>query len=82
MGDVVLLFRVLVVVLNLLILARVLLSWIDPRSRGQAARFVYRATEPILRPIREILPRTGMIDLSPMVLIVLLTVLAAAVGLR
>jgi YggT family protein len=36
--------------------------------------FFYRATEPALRPIRNILPNFGGIDFSPLVLIVLLIV--------
>jgi YggT family protein len=52
----------------LLVLARVLLSYVDPAGRGTFARLVLSATEPILRPIRRILPRTGMLDLSPLIL--------------
>jgi YggT family protein len=35
-------------------------------------QFLDRIVEPMLRPIRRILPRTGMIDFSPLVLIILL----------
>ena len=34
--------------------------------------FIYQITEPILAPIRKIMPRTGAIDLSPMVALLLL----------
>lgn len=34
--------------------------------------FLFRITEPLLAPIRRILPKTGMIDLSPLILILLL----------
>lgn len=34
--------------------------------------FLFRITEPLLAPIRRILPRTGVIDLSPLILILLL----------
>jgi YggT family protein len=37
-----------------------------------ASDFIYRATEPVLRPIRRLLPPTGGVDLSPMVLILLI----------
>ena len=51
--------RFLVLALQLLILARVLLSWVDPGGRGQLASFIVQTTEPILAPVRRVLPRTG-----------------------
>ncbi|MBM4422484.1 MAG: YggT family protein [Chloroflexi bacterium] len=54
-------------VFSLLILARVLFSWFRPDPYNPAVKFVYDVTEPILAPIRNFLPQTGMIDLSPMV---------------
>jgi YggT family protein len=53
---------------QLLIVARVILSWVaSPASRNSVVQLIRSATEPILAPIRSILPRTGMFDLSPMV---------------
>jgi len=43
---------------------------------GQIAEFLYRITEPPLRPIRRILPSFGGIDISPIVLIILLQFLS------
>ena len=40
---------------------------------------VHEVTEPILAPIRQLLPRFGMIDLSPMVAIIVLQVIAQVV---
>lgn len=37
-----------------------------------ASDFIYRATEPVLRPIRRILPPMGGLDLSPLVLILII----------
>jgi YggT family protein len=52
---------------ELLIVARVIVSWVaGPSSRNPVVQLIYTATEPILAPIRSILPRTGMFDLSPM----------------
>ena len=60
------------------ILARVIISWI-PIGEGSpfmpAVRFIYQITEPILAPIRSVLPNTGMLDLSPMIAMLLLIVL-------
>ena len=63
----------------LLILGRVLLSWFDPAGRSQLGSFVFSATEPILAPIRRALPRTGMVDFSPLVVLVILSVLLRVV---
>ena len=67
--------QLFVTALWLLILGRVLLSWVNPRFEGPVARFLYETTEPLLAPIRRVLPSTGMIDLSPLVLILVLGVL-------
>ena len=64
--------RFLVIGLWLLILARVILSWIDPGGRSRFAAFVIGTTEPILAPIRRVLPRTGMLDLSPLIVLLIL----------
>ena len=65
----------IVLALWVLILARVLLSWVDPTGRGRVAAFVIQMTEPILAPVRRALPRTGMFDLSPMIVLIVLGVL-------
>ncbi len=74
--------QLFVTVLWLLLLGRVLLSWFNPRFEGPVARFLYETTEPLLAPIRRVLPQMGMIDLSPLVLILLLGVLMRLVVLR
>jgi YggT family protein len=68
-------FQLLVTVLWLIVVGRVLLSWINPRFEGRVARFLYDTTEPLLAPIRRFLPQTGMIDLSPLVVFIVLGVL-------
>jgi YggT family protein len=69
MGFIVLLLRVLVVTAWLVILGRVLLSWVDPRFERPVSQFIYSLTEPFLAPIRRVLPQTGMFDLSPLILL-------------
>ena len=59
----------------ILVLGRVFLSWFDPAGRSQAARFVIAVTEPFLAPIRRVLPSTGMLDLSPLVVLIVLSLL-------
>jgi len=63
-------------ILELLVLARVILSWVaSPYSRSPLVQFVRGVTDPLLEPIRSILPRTGMFDFSPMVLILVIQLL-------
>ncbi len=61
-------------VLNILILARVLLSWIPMDRDNPLIAFVYNITEPILGPIRRMVPSVGGLDLSPIIALVLLEV--------
>ena len=60
-------------ILLILIFARFILSWVRPDpyhpTWGPVLRFVYQATEPLLAPIRRILPATGGVDFSPMILL-------------
>jgi len=53
----------------LAIFARVILSWFRPMGgpQGRFSQFIIDVTEPLLGTIRKILPRTGMLDLSPIV---------------
>ena len=52
-----------------ILIARAVLSWVNPDPYNPIVRFLYRVTEPVLRPIRRRLPTVAMgLDLSPMVL--------------
>jgi YggT family protein len=59
-------------VLWILIIARVLVSWVAPSGGGGLVAFIYQVTEPILAPIRRVLPPTAGIDWSPLVAMLLL----------
>lgn len=53
-----------------IIIARALLSWVNPDPSNPIVRFLYRVTEPVLRPVRRRLPTLAMgLDLSPLVVI-------------
>lgn len=53
-------------VLIFAIFIRIILSWIKPMgSRGTFSNFLFEVTEPILSIFRRIIPRIGMIDISP-----------------
>jgi len=62
----------LVTVMWLLVFARVILSWTNPMGGGGLVAFVYQVTEPILAPIRRVLPPTGGLDWSPLIATLLL----------
>jgi YggT family protein len=68
----------LALALTFLILARVLVSWTQPAGGGGFVAFIYRATEPILAPIRRVVPPMGAFDWSPMIAILLLGILTRA----
>lgn len=70
----------LATVLTLLILARVIISWVMPGGGGELVAFVYAATEPILAPIRNLLPATGGLDFSPLIAILVLQVITRLAG--
>lgn len=56
----------------LLILARVILSFIQTNPYHPVRRIIYELTEPILAPIRRILPPTSGLDFSPLIALLLL----------
>ncbi|MBX3071013.1 MAG: YggT family protein [Thermomicrobiales bacterium] len=62
-------------ILTLLVLCRALLSWFDPGYRTSIGQILVQITEPLLAPIRSLLPNTGVIDLSPIILILGLQIL-------
>lgn len=70
-----LLFNVLYVAL----LGRVVLSFIDPQGGWRITHILNDITEPILGPIRRILPNIGFLDLSPLVAFLILGALQSLV---
>ncbi len=59
-------------ILQFAIIIRSLLSWFNPRPDNPLVVFLNDITEPILSPLRRIVPRIGMIDITPIVAIILL----------
>ena len=61
---------------GLIIIGRVILSWLPNVSPYHpVARFLYQATEPVLAPVRQVLPPMQGFDLSPLVVLVVLQLL-------
>jgi YggT family protein len=73
------LFTLFLWLLILAVFLRSLLSWFPISQENEAARLLYRITEPLLEPVRRVLPRTGMTDFSGMVVIILLYVMIEVV---
>ena len=61
------LVRLLFELYTFVMLARVLLSWVQLDPGNPIVRIIYQLTEPLLAPIRRMLPQTGMVDFSPIV---------------
>jgi len=72
--------EMLLLVLWALVLGRVVVSWVDPHGRNPISRQVIALTEPFLAPIRRLLPATGALDLSPLILMLVLSALLGVVG--
>ncbi len=68
--------KVLCEVLSLAIIFRAILSWFSPRPTNMLVIILNKVTEPILAPLRRIIPRAGMIDFTPLVAIVILQLIA------
>jgi len=62
-------------VLMIAVIGRALLSWFDPTFRTPVGRIIYDVTEPIIRPIRRVVPPLGMFDISTIIAIVVLLAL-------
>lgn len=63
-------------IFQFVLLARVLLSWFPNVDRSNPIiRLLYDITEPVLRPVRQMLPQTGMMDLSPLIVFLIISVL-------
>ncbi|HWP27934.1 MAG TPA: YggT family protein [Chloroflexota bacterium] len=72
-----LLFQILIFA----IVARALLSWFNLGPSHPIVRVLYDVTEPILAPLRRVIPTIGMIDITPIVAIVLLDIIRRLIEL-
>ncbi len=73
--DIIGLINLLFTLLTFAILGRAIASWFDPSFRSSIGRFLYEVTEPVLAPIRQVIPSVGMLDLSPFIALLLIQVL-------
>ena len=69
-------------ILDLFVWARLIISWIAHDPYNDIIRIIYKVTEPMLKPIRDIIPASSLgIDISPFILLVLLNI-AESIALR
>ena len=86
MNPIIYLVELAIEILTWVVIAGAIMSWLVAfgvvNMRNQFIRLIvdmlYRLTEPMLRPIRRILPNLGGVDISPVVLLVGLAVLREA----
>jgi YggT family protein len=65
-------------VVNTYLIAMVIMivvSWIAPGSHHPAVRLVYQITEPVMAPVRSLLPAMGGLDFSPIVVFIVINVI-------
>lgn len=80
MNGVISLVELLINVLIFAIFARAIVSWFPIARDGPIVRTLDAITEPVLEPLRRVIPRVGMIDLTPMVAILLLVFISQALA--
>ena len=69
------LFSTVFFILYVLLIIRIILSWVSVGSNNELLDMVYRITEPLLRPFRRFPLRVGGIDFSPILAFITLSVL-------
>ncbi|MBN2240115.1 MAG: YggT family protein [Dehalococcoidales bacterium] len=67
--------RVFLEILTISIFIRAMLTWFVPEQRNILTDILYHITEPILFPVRKILPRMERVDFAPLVAIIILQVI-------
>ncbi len=72
-------FSILIIILQIysfILLARVIMTWIPNLDfNNPIVQFLLQVTEPVLKPIRQVLPQTGGMDFSPLAVFLAITVL-------
>lgn len=77
------LVEVLSAILNVytfVLIARALMSWVNPDPENKIVQFLYQVTEPVLAPVRRVLPSFGGLDLSVLVVLIVIQMLGSAIA--
>jgi YggT family protein len=70
----------LLTIYSFILFGRAIMSWFDPTFSSQIGRIVYDITEPVIAPIRQVVPPIAGLDLSIMVAIFLVAILRQLVA--
>ena len=62
-----------------ILIIRAILSWVNPKPYNPVVQILYRITEPVLAPVRRVVPPVGGLDLSPLVVLVAIWIVKAVV---
>ncbi|MBS3805168.1 MAG: YggT family protein [Oleiphilaceae bacterium] len=62
------------------VIAVVVVSWIAPGSQHPAIQLIAQITEPVMRPVRKVMPSLGGLDLSPIVVFLILNVISVMIN--
>ena len=62
------------------VIAVVIISWVAPQSHHPAVQLIMQLTEPVLRPVRRLMPSLGGLDLSPIIVFLILNVISVIIA--
>ena len=69
------LLRMILYIYLFVILIQVIISWVNPNAYNPITAIMYQVSEPILKPIRRLVPSVGGLDFSPFILLVIINLL-------
>ena len=67
-------------VYTVILIARALMSWFNPDPSNKVVQFLYQVTEPVLAPVRRVIPTLGGLDLSVVVVLIAIQILSSAIA--
>ena len=62
------------------VIAMIVVSFLAPQSSHPAVEFIWEHTEPVMAPLRQVLPPLGGLDFSPIILFIALNVIRVSLG--
>lgn len=63
---------IILTIYSFIVIIAAVISWVNPDPYNPIVRFLYRVTEPLLRPIRKLLPLRLPVDISPLILLLII----------
>ncbi|MEC7993796.1 MAG: YggT family protein [Pseudomonadota bacterium] len=62
------------------VIAMIVVSFLAPQSSHPAVEFIWELTEPVMAPLRQVLPPMGGLDFSPIILFIALNIVRVSLG--